>query len=314
MSGVRRQKQWVSWAASGALGPALAAALACGSAAAAEAPPQWVPTGVDSNAVFGAQGALTQTIGSTGSDLYSGAGAGGWLQVNGLLAPWDQEQTFRFAVWGALGGGGAGFDGTLGSEGAYGFRWSQPFSEARLPQTGEVPLDAYGQRQFQPERAAWHALVARIGYAMRLSHNDRVESSLIELPRLELGYQFLGAFAIEARAHAGLAITGQFASQEGTRPLGPALAWGGRLVFHGRSGTVDLGVERIQPGIGIGDDLGPTDAADARVCVFARRQPGSSFGMCGTGRVEQADIRRSDGAVIATTAVYAGVLVGVGVH
>jgi hypothetical protein len=90
------------------------------------------------------------------------------------------------------------------------------------------------------------------------------------------------------------------------------VAWGGRLTVHGRSGTLDAGVERIEPGSG--DDLGSVNTADARLCVFTSRLPGSTVGICGNGRVEDGLIRRADKSVIQATTVYGGLLIGVGIH
>lgn len=306
MSNVTTREQRASLAA---LGAGLAVIFAGATAAAEDAPPRWIRPGLAVNAVFGAQGSLTQSLRSTGSRVDSGGGAGFWVQANGLKAPWDEGQTLRLTLWGSLGTGEAGFEGAIGSEGAYGLRWSEPLVQPRPDDPFAIPLDDGSDRTVD---TVWHALVARIGYAARILHDDRVESSLVELPRLEVGYQILGSFALEARAHAGVALTGQLGIQEGSRPLPPSVGWGGHVSLLGRLGLVEVGLERIQP---FEDDgLGPVDIADGRICVQASRRPGATFGICGDGRVERMTIPRPDETKAEAVSVYGGLLLGLGVH
>lgn len=295
------------WAA--ALGAGLSALLAGAAASAQEPPPRWLKPGLAVNGVLGAQGLLTQSLGASGTDLRSGGGAGFWLQAYGLQAPWNANSTFRLTLWGTLGGSGQGFLGAIGSEGAYGLRWSEPLVQPRADDPFAVPLDDGRDRPFE---TVWHALVARVGYAMHVHHDDAVEGSLVEVPRVEVGYQILGSFALEARAHAGVVLTGDFVSKDGRRPLPPSMGWGGHISLLGRLGLIQAGLERIQP---FEDDgLGPVDVADARICVHSNRSQGATFGVCGDGRVERLSFPRTGGGSTEGAAVYGGLLLGLGVH
>jgi hypothetical protein len=306
MSSVTGRSWRASWAG---LGAGLAVALAGATAAAEDAPPRWIRPGLAVNAVLGAQGMLTQTLGSTGTQLATGGAAGFWVQANGLKAPWDAGQTLRLTMWGSLGMGEAGFEGAIGSEGAFGLRWSEPLAQPRADDPFGSPLGDAGD---ESDGKVWHALVARIGYATHILHNDRVESSLVELPRLELGYQILGSFALEVRAHAGTVLTGKLAIPDGSRALPPSIGWGGHVSLLGRLGIIDVGLERVQP---FEDDgLGPVDIADARICVQTSRRAGMTFGICGNGRVERMTIQRADATKAEAAAVYGGLLLGLGVH
>src|SRR5689334_2893708 len=83
-----------------ALGVALAAALAGTASTTEAAPPFTPPPEFGVGMVLGGQGLLTQSIGSAGSILDKGGGAGFWAQMNALRAPWDPERTFRLTTWG----------------------------------------------------------------------------------------------------------------------------------------------------------------------------------------------------------------------
>lgn len=303
-SATRRTRARVAAVAAG-----LSAALAGTAAEAQDAPPKWLRPGLVGNAVFGAQGTLTQSIGAAGSQLDTAGGAGFWIQANALQAPWDRNRTFRLTIWGSLGGGGAGFEGAVGSEGAFGLRWSEPLVQPRPDDPFAIPLDDSAERA---DETVWHAVVARLGYATHITHDDRVESSLVEVPRLELGYQILGSFALEARAHAGVVLTGNLRMEEGSRPIQPSMGWGGRFSLMGRLGLLEAGLQRIQA---FEDDgLGPVDIADARICVHTSRKPGATFGICGNGRVERMTIQTGGGDRAEAASVYGGLLLGLGAH
>jgi hypothetical protein len=306
MKSVTRRTRWAS---SAAFGAALAVALGSAAARADDTPPRWMRPGLALNAVIGAQGLLTQSLGSASSQLTTGGGAGFWVQANGLKAPWNDGQTLRLTLWGTLGMGEAGFEGAIGSEGAYGLRWSEPLVQPRPEDPFATPLDDGGDPRTD---TVWHALVARLGYAARMSHNDRVEGSLVEIPRLELGYQILGSFALEVRAHAGVVLTGELGAEEGRRKLPTSMGWGGTASLMGRLGVIEVGLERIQP---FEDDgLGPVDVADGRICVQTSRRPGMTFGICGNGRVERMIIPRAGDTPTESATVYGGLLLGLGVH
>lgn len=270
----------------------------------------WSPSRLGASAVFGAHGSLVQSLGGDGTDSDGAGAAGLWIDVNALSAPWDRSQTLRFSLHGSLGGGLAGFEGILGSEGAFGFRWSE-----RIGNVGGEGVDLSGDPGHTARRGdVWHALAGRVGYSFHLAHDEHQETSMVEVPRLELGYQVLGGhgFAMEARAHGGLLLTGMFSGREGDRELTTSAGWGSRIVLQGRSGKIDAGFTRYQPLDG--DDLGPLDVADARICVFTSREPEPTAGICATGRMERGEVRAPGDRIFEMTTVHAGLLIGVGVH
>lgn len=300
--------RWRMWTA--AVGAGMSVLLASAGAAAEEPPPRWLGSGLAINAVVGAQGLLTQSLGRAGTDLTSGGGAGFWIQAYGLKAPWNEANSFRLTLWGMLAGGGGGLGQAIGSEGAYGLRWSEPLVEPRANDPFTIPVDDGMDR---PSETVWHALVARLGYAAHIRRDDAVRSSLVEVPRVEVGYQILGGFAVEARAHAGVVLAGELASIHGGRPLPPSMGWGGHVSVLGSLGLlVEAGLERIQP---FEDDgLGPVDVADGRICVHSSRRRGATFGLCGDGRVERMSFPRPGGGASDAVTVYGGLLGGVGVY
>jgi hypothetical protein len=99
-----------------------------------------------------------------------------------------------------IGGGGAGFEGELGGTLTVGIR--VPFSRKQGP-------------------------IARVGVAGHILGNDLFYSSRIELPRSELGYQYMsGVVVVEAGATMGYVIDGRYGQRvpphtDGTSPHTP---------------------------------------------------------------------------------------------
>jgi TPR repeat protein len=196
----------------------------------------------------------------------------------------SDDKYLRFSGAGAIGGGTDGLDGQLAHDAMGGLRF--PFASTRRPNpTAESPLvesmsdeerDALDRVLFTESP---HALFVRGGYSMRYSSVGPVQSSAIELPRLELGYHFEGQRdlfrALELRAHAGLVLVGRFNVEDDVERLGGGVGWGGALVLHTRPVHAELGAERIQGAI-----FGarpPVHRLDARSCL---RLGGDAYLLC----------------------------------
>lgn len=124
-----------------------------------------------------------------------------------------------------LGGGGSGFEGELGGSLTFGIR---------------APV---GLR---------HGPFVRAGIAGHLLGNDLFYSSLLELPRGEIGYQYMsGITVLEAAATTGLAIDGRYGQRipptVGFSPLTPlsGFALGGYLAVQVPHMRLGIGVQGV---------------------------------------------------------------------
>ena len=141
----------------------------------------------------------------------SGVGAG--TGTNVMVSAEGEEMVRRglFNFHGshrlAIGGGGAGFEGALG--GGLGFGVRRPVGER-------------------------HGPVARGGVLGWMRGNDAYYGSLLELPEVQLGYQYMrGITVVEIGATSGVVLIGRERVGDGsTRVLGNGLAVGGYLVVQ----------------------------------------------------------------------------------
>ncbi len=153
--------------------------------------------------------------------------------------------------FGFIGGGSAGFEGGLGGELAAGLR---------------VPF------------AKKHGPVARIAIEGFLMGNDSFYASMLELPKGELGYQFLDrTFLLEGAVTAGPVLTGFF-NVEGApkRPLGGLFAVGGHVAVGFRVAHLELAVNRMDSG---DFELGEFNELVASLCGLP-----SVFALCADAR------------------------------
>lgn len=127
-----------------------------------------------------------------------------------------------------IGGGGSGFDGELAGSLTVGAR---------------API------------AKSHGPFVRGGIAGQILGNDRFYASLLELPRAELGWQYMsGITVVEGGATAGLALDGRYgirsAIPQPESPLVPlfGVAWGGYVTLQVPHLRMGVSAEAIPKG------------------------------------------------------------------
>jgi hypothetical protein len=186
----------------------------------------------------------------------------------------SDDKYLRFSLAGAIGGGSAGVDGQVSHDAMGGFRFPFASTSEPNPYANTVLVKSMSDQDKDALQSAIfthspHALFVRGGYSLRYSAVGPVLSSSIELPRVELGYHFLGdddaLRALELRGNAGLVLVGRLNMGDDVQPLGGALAWGGALVLHGRAIHTELGAQRIQ-GVVFGARP-PVYRVDSRACL-----------------------------------------------
>jgi hypothetical protein len=181
----------------------------------------------------------------------------------GLMLSVEGEEFVRRGIFSAhgshrlaIGGGGAGFEGALQGGIAGGFR---------------IPV---GEK---------HGPVFRAGIFGYLRGNDAFYASLLDLPQLQLGYQYLrGSTVFELGVTSGAVLTGRFRAGEAeTRILGAGLEIGSYAAIHvpwfrfGVSGMRLPSNDRLSA---------PVRTAEGTACVIA-----SPFAICGDARVSLTD-------------------------
>jgi hypothetical protein len=252
------------------------------------------------------------------SETHGGGVVRFWAEYFGRSWYPGETKLFRLAFNGSLGADTTGLLGSLGHEASFGLRF--PFGS---PQPGDDDFERrafftkLSREQQESARAIFapsrHAIFARLGYAASLAGDRAFYSSLVEAPRLELGYQLddeRGSAGLELRGEGGLALVGRFAAGDGARSIGVAPTYGARVVVHGVDAAhVEIGWKRI-------DERGgavatPVDVADAMGCVDLGgfRVP-IVRAICGTARLETGDVVRA-GAVARASVFYGGVLASV---
>lgn len=156
----------------------------------------------------------------------------------------------------AIGGGGAGFEGALGGGLGFGVR---------------VPV---GER---------HGPVARGGVLGGLRGNDAYYGSLLELPEVQLGYQYMrGITVLEIGATSGVVLVGrEQVGEASTRVLGNGLAVGGYLVVQ--VPWLRLGARAMR--LPTHDELrSEVDVADGNLCGVL-----APFALCADARAARMD-------------------------
>jgi hypothetical protein len=222
--------------------------------------------------VFGIRGSAAQVTGPFAT------------QRTGLEVSADSEEYWRdgifSSVWqyrAAIGGGGAGLEGALLGAAAFGFR--VPVTEHEGP-------------------------VVRAGAQGYILGNDVFYSSLLELPQLQLGWQWSkGHAVVEAAATSGAVLTGRFrAWEEPSRGMGSGFAYGGRASLQVPWIRLSANAERLPAG----DGLDSVDVGMATLCAVA-----SPLAICADALVEQGHVL---GGATATEpfvrAAYGGITVG----
>jgi hypothetical protein len=178
----------------------------------------------------------------------------------------------------AIGGGGAGFEGTFLAGFAGGFR---------------VP---FGER---------HGPVFRAGALGYLRGNDAFYASLLELPQVQVGYQYLrGRTVLELGMTSGAVLVGRHRVGDAERRI-----VGGGLEIGTYASVqipwVRLGTALVR--LPTDDGLGtPVRAAEGTLCVIA-----TPFAICADGRATSTDAITAPGATPSEVrSLYAGLAFG----
>jgi hypothetical protein len=222
--------------------------------------------------VFGVRGGVTDVDGAP-------AGGGPGLMVSAEGEEFLRRKLFSAhgSHWLALGGGGAGFEGTLGGSAAGGFR---------------VPI---GER---------HGPVLRAGVVGYLRGNDAFYSSLLELPQVQVGYQYMrGTTVFELAATSGVVLTGrERVGDTDWRKLG-----GFEVGAHASVQIPWLRLSTRAVRLPTQDRLGAeVGMLEATLC--GRTAP---FAVCADGRAMRTDAFVDvSGAIASVRGVYAGLTFG----
>lgn len=185
---------------------------------------------------------------------------------------WSSRDTYELG----LGGGAAGLEGMLSGSLGYGFR------APVLPDEGPV------------------IRAAMSGYIMG---DDAFYASLLELPQVQLGWQWSrGHAVIELAATTGVVLTGRFrAGDAETRQMGHGFAFGGHASLQ--VPWVRLSVEAEQ--LPSYDSLSaPVNVARGTLCAVAY-----PMAICADGRAEQTRAMVGNDEPL-VTAAYAGITLG----
>jgi hypothetical protein len=174
----------------------------------------------------------------------------------------------------AIGGGGAGFEGTLFGN-----------------MTGGVRIPV----------AERHGPIIRAGALGYLRGNDAFYASLFELPELELGYQYLrGRTVIEIGATSGVLLIGrQRIGEAETRHLGGGLEVGAYAALQVPWVRLGLRAMRLPTNDGLASAV---RVAEGTLCVVA-----APFAVCGDARAMATDAMVFPGALPSeVSALYGG--------
>lgn len=235
----------------------------------------------EKSTVAGLRGSITYVDGSDKKGTYGGlvlAFASEKYKTDGLLSG-------RLSGGASIGGGTGGFEGGLGGSLAGG---------VRLPVGAE------------------HGPVARLGAGGELLGNKNLYYSRIQLPMLELGYQYThNRTVLEAGMRGSVVLTGRYYTGNDTkRDFGDAsLEWGAYLAAHTRYGRLDAQFYRIE-GRGT-DPSGPVHVARGWLCGYVVDR----IGVCADAMVLDGDAMRAVPGLAPTTtrvaSFYGGLMVGV---
>ena len=233
--------------------------------------PLWSSTGC--SGVFGLRGSAVETQGAPAT------------QGSGLMVSGEGQEFARRGIFSsrgshrlAIGGGGAGFEGTLQGGLALGFRI--PFGEK-------------------------HGPVFRAGAFGYLRGNDAFYASLIDLPQVQLGYQYLrGTTVIELGVTSGAVLAGRFRAGEAeTRMLGAGLEVGAYGALHIPYFRLALNAMRLPSNDALPS---PVRTAEGTLCAIA-----TPVAICVDGRASATDAIVWPGTPAAEVrSLYAGLAVG----
>ncbi len=231
--------------------------------------------GYDTNifSVFGLRGSLLR-------DASHETGVGAELTSEGVSYGSGSLLTLRLGHLVFLGAGGDGAEGGLGLDYAMGLR---------------------------PRLGPHHGPFARLGLRAHLLGNQKLYSSRVELPELQLGYQYLDQqLQLEAGGRSGFVLIGRYNALGGRRPLGDSLELGGYTALRFESLHLEASWTRTEakssaPGT-------PVDELSGLLCGIA-----PPFGICFDARYYRGDVRVGGGVRLAQS-TYVGLTIGAGVQ
>jgi hypothetical protein len=203
------------------------------------------------------------------------AGQGESYRTEGNLT---DRSTHSFAI----GGGTAGFEGGLETSGAVGVRAS-----------------------LGPN----HGPLARLGIAGSLWGNSLLYSSMLELPQLQVGYQYLeGSTVLEVAARVGPVLAGRYnVGDASSRKLGSAFEYGGYAAIHASGVHITGSLARFDAMRA--DGPGPVDVARGSLCTWV-----GNAGLCVDGRYLRGDVSPGPPGLGSDThearSLYGGILLG----
>lgn len=185
---------------------------------------------------------------------------------------WSSRNTYELA----LGGGAAGLEGMLSGSLAYGFR------APVLPDEGPV---------------------IRAGASGYILGDDAFYASLLELPQVQLGWQWShGHAVIEVAATTGVVLTGRFrAGDAETRQMGHGFAFGGHASLQVPWVRLSLEAEQLPSYDGLS---APVNVARGTLCAVAY-----PMAICADGRAQQTRAFVGPDEPI-VTAAYVGITLG----
>ena len=149
----------------------------------------------------------------------------------------------------------------------------------------------------------WHAFddvhgpFVRIGFDGRLQGNDLLYFSMLELPRLTLGYQYLkNKTVIEGGARGGAVLAGLYDPGEAGRRALNGFEWGGFVAAQFDFVRVDASAMRIEAKNTLNGT--PVDVGRAQLCIVGGKVGGCLDAMLFRG---DAEMRAENSAIRAGT-------------
>jgi len=151
---------------------------------------------------------------------------------------------------------------------------------------------------------ATHGVVVRGGLEFGFFGNKYLWDSSIELPQLQLGYQWLvPRSVVDVAVKGGYVLVGRHNTGDaGTRDLDGSFEWGGIGALH--IGSIDLRASYTS--VQVNDGGSPVDLFEAAICGHAK-----PLVLCTDIRYELGDVRLLDGRFSDTVASYVGLTAGI---
>ena len=224
--------------------------------------------------VTGVRFAVTHVNAGPVNETTIGAGFAGAAETYAL------DGTTHGSGYFMLGGGQGGFEGALASSVDIGYR---------------IPV------------AEEHGPFGRIGIDGRLQGNDLLYFSMLELPRLSLGWQYLkGNTVLEGGARGGAILAGLYDPGDAGRRKLSGFEWGGFVSGQVAFLRGDASFMRIETPNTLNGT--PVDVARGQICGV-----GGKLGVCLDGMFFRGDaeMRAEASAIRTATSRYVGLTIGI---